>query len=272
MASAVVAELNIYPVKSCGGIALQSARLGATGLQDDRRWMLVDAQQRFVTQRELPRMALLKPRLEGAGVVLAASGMPSLRVPGTATDVGVTVSVWRDTCAAFDEGDAAATWLSAFLQQPVRLVRFDAAQRRLSNREWTGDLEAPNQFSDGYPVLAISNASLADLNSRLSQPLPMNRFRPNLVLDGVQAYDEDRIHELRAGPVCLRLVKPCTRCRITTTDQSTGIAQPPEPLNTLRGYRWNARLKGVLFGQNVVIVAGVGAELRVGQELEVVWK
>lgn len=272
MASAVIAELNIYPVKSCGGIALQRAQLGATGLQDDRRWMLVDPQQRFVTQRELPRMALLKPRLEGIGAVLTAPGMPHLRVPGTGTDMGVTVNVWRDTCAAFDEGDAAAEWLTAFLQQPVRLVRFDAAQRRLSDREWTGDIEAPNQFSDGYPMLTISNASLADLNGRLPQPLPMNRFRPNLVLDGVQAYDEDRIHELRAGAVCLRIVKPCTRCRITTTDQSTGIAQPPEPLNTLRGYRWNAQLKGVLFGQNMVIVDGVGTELRVGQELEITWK
>lgn len=271
MASATIAELNIYPVKSCGGIALQRAQLGATGLQGDRRWMLVNAQQRFVTQRELPRMALLKPRLDGIGLVLTAPDMPPLQVPGTAT-AGVMVSVWRDQCTAFDEGDAAADWLSAFLHQPVRLVRFDAAQRRLSNRDWTGDVEAPNQFSDGYPILAISNASLADLNNRLPQPLPMNRFRPNLVLDGVQAYDEDRIHELHAGAVRLRIVKPCTRCKITTTDQSTGIAQPPEPLNTLRGYRWNAQLKGVLFGQNVVIVDGVGTELRVGQELELTWK
>lgn len=271
MATAVIAELNIYPVKSCAGIPLQHATLAATGLGGDRHWMLVNERRRFVTQRESPRMALIAPHPEGAGVTLSAPGMPALFVPGTAT-APAEVTVWRDRCAAFDEGDQAAEWLSSFLQQPVRLVRFDTAQRRLSNQEWTGEIQAQNEFSDGYPILAISNASLADLNGRLPQPLPMNRFRPNLVLDGLQPYDEDRIGELHAGPIRLRVVKPCTRCKVTTTDQATGVAQGPEPLNTLRGYRWNAQLKGVLFGQNVVVAAGIGAELQVGQALQIDWK
>lgn len=272
MARATIAALNIYPVKSCAGISLQRATLASTGLRFDRHWMLVNEQHRFLTQRELPRMALLTPHLEGEGVTLSAPGMTPLFVPGDAVNASVEVAVWRDRCVAFDEGDAAAQWLTAFLQQPVCLVRFDTAQRRLSNRDWTGEIEAENQFSDGYPILAISNASLTDLNRRLTQPLPMNRFRPNLVLEGLEAYDEDRIHELHAGPLRLRVVKPCTRCKITITDQSSGVAQGPEPLNTLRQYRWDPQFKGVLFGQNVVIAAGHGAELQVGQELAVTWK
>lgn len=262
-----IAALNIYPVKSCAGIALTRATLTPTGLANDRRWMLVNAQGRFLTQREISKMALITPELQGSGVVLSAPGMPTLSVAGTDTRVLAEVTVWRDRAAAFDEGEVAAEWLSTFLQQAVRLVRFDPAHRRASSRDWTGEVEALNQFSDGYPILAISNASLADLNRRLTQPLPMNRFRPNIVLDGLEAYGEDRVHELQAGAVHLRVVKPCTRCKITTTEQATGIAQGPEPLATLRSYRWNAALKGVTFGQNVVIVEGYGAELSVGQEL-----
>jgi uncharacterized protein YcbX len=128
------------------------------------------------------------------------------------------------------------------------------------------------EFSDGYPILVISRASLDDLNSRLPQALPMERFRPNVVIDGVEAYDEDRMHELRSGPVTLRIVKPCVRCSITTTDQRRGAVDGVEPIRTLKEYRHDAALRGVTFGQNAIIVAGVGERLSVGQVFDITWK
>jgi uncharacterized protein YcbX len=182
------------------------------------------------------------------------------------------VQCWRDRCAAFDAGDDAAGWLEALLGRPHRLVRFDTCRRRLSNRHWTGDLDAENLFSDGYPLLGISRASLDDLNGRLAVPLPMERFRPNLVLDGLPAYGEDQIDELAGGGIRLRVVKPCARCQITTIDQGSGIGTGDEPLRTLRGYRFSAALHGVLFGQNIVTVSGFGATLQVGQTFDVTWR
>jgi hypothetical protein len=177
------------------------------------------------------------------------------------------VTVWRDRCRAFEQGEPAARWLSTLLGRPVRLVRFDPAQRRLSDTAWTGTLEAPNRFSDGFALLAISLASLADLNARLPAPLPMDRFRPNLVLDGLPPYGEDLLADLVAGEITLRRVKPCTRCSITTTNQATGTVEGEEPLRTLRSYRWDKALRGVTFGQNLVVVSGAGARLRVGLQL-----
>jgi uncharacterized protein YcbX len=174
------------------------------------------------------------------------------------------VTVWGHQCPAFDQGEPAARWLSELLGRPLRLVRFDPAHRRLSDRAWTGDVEAPNRFSDGYPLLAISRASLDDVNSRLSVQLPMDRFRPNLVLTGLPPYGEDALDDLVAGEVRLRRVKPCTRCAITTTDQVTAEITGDEPLRTLKSYRWDKALRGVAFGQNLIVVAGAGAQLRVG--------
>ncbi len=265
---AIISELYVYPIKSCRGLTLDSASLTATGLAHDRRWMLVNEQGRFLTQRELPQMALIAPELQGEGLVVHAPGMSPLPVRGTAT-TSVNVTVWKDSCRAFDEGDAAAEWLSQFLNTPARLVRFDESQTRLSNHDWTGEMDAANYFSDGFPILLISRASLADLNSRLSEPLPMNRFRPNIVLDGVEAYAEDRMHQLMDAELKLQIVKPCTRCKITTTDQATGTVQGREPLTTLMTYRRNRQLQGVTFGQNVIIAAGIGTQIRVGQSLQV---
>lgn len=265
---AVVSGLFVYPVKSCRGIALNHAQVVATGLQQDRRWMVVDVQGHFVTQREQPRMALIAPELHGVGLRITAPGMTPLIIDGLSIEQRTSVRVWRDHCAAFDEGDTAAAWFSEFLGLAVRLVRFDESQPRLSSREWTGQVEAYNQFSDGFPILVISTASLAELNSRLATPLPMNRFRPNLVLEGLPAYGEDTLDELRTDSLCLRVVKPCTRCKITTTDQATGIAQGTEPISTLMTYRRNPELRGVTFGQNVIIVAGAGNTLSIGQTLQ----
>jgi uncharacterized protein YcbX len=180
--------------------------------------------------------------------------------------------VWRDQCHGFDEGDAVAAWLQAFLGRECRLVRFDPDHRRLSERAWTGEFEAENRFSDGFPILALNTASLSDLNSRLAGPLPMNRFRPNIVLEGIDPYDEDRIDELWGDGLRLKLVKACTRCSITTTNQDTGAVDGDEPLRTLRSYRYDAHLHGVCFGQNAIVVEGAGVTLTRGQSLQVRWR
>jgi len=270
--AASLAELNIYPVKSCRGIPLQSARVAATGLADDRHWMLVRPNGRFVTQRELPRLALIGTAVDAAGLQLTAPGMPPLSVTRSAPGAALGIVVWKFSGGGIDYGDAAAAWCTRFLGTPLRLVRFDERQERVCNPEWTQGTRATTQFADGYPVLVISRASLAELNSRLPKPLPMARFRPNVVIDDVGAYDEDRIHELATDEVTLRIVKPCTRCSITTTDQERGAVDGVEPLATLRNYRLDRALGGVCFGQNAIIVRGAGAQLHVGQKFELSWK
>jgi uncharacterized protein YcbX len=154
----------------------------------------------------------------------------------------------------------------------VRLVRFDPAGRRVSSPEWTQGVEGLAKFADAFAWLIVSEASLQDLNARLSAPLPMNRFRPNIVLGGVDPFDEDRVHEFVADGVRLRAVKACARCVVTTTNQATGTRDGDEPLRTLREFRFDRRLKGVTFGQNLILIDGAGAELRVGQSVALEWK
>ena len=261
---ATLAALTSYPVKSCRGIALAASRLTTRGLEHDREWMLVDRDGRFLTQRELPRMAQIVPELSASALYLSAPGLPAFSVPLDGNAGRMTVTVWRDTLGALDQGNDAALKLSRWLDKEVRLVRFDPGERRYCNPQYVGEHRAHHAFADGYPVLVISAASLADLNERLDDPLPMNRFRPNIVLEGVEAFDEDHFTEIDiGGAVTLRLVKPCTRCRITTTDQVTaqvGI----EPLPTLASYRRNDALDGATFGMNAIVVAGAGAAIAVG--------
>lgn len=271
-ARATLAALNIYPVKSCRGIPLDAATLADTGFIDDRHWMMARPNGRFVTQRELPRMALIGTAVDAAGLTLTAPGMPTLAVPRNGTGDARPVTVWKFTGSGIDCGDVVADWCTQVLGTPLRLVRFDARVPRECNPEWTRGTRAITEFADGYPVLVISRASLDELNSRLAKPLPMERFRPNVVIDGVEAHDEDRIHELRAGEVTLRLVKPCTRCSITTTDQQSGAVDGVEPLATLQTYRHDRQLMGVAFGQNAIVVCGVGSRLQLGQSLDITWK
>ncbi|HTT04257.1 MAG TPA: MOSC N-terminal beta barrel domain-containing protein [Steroidobacteraceae bacterium] len=270
--TATIASLHCYPLKSGRGVDLSEAQLTRAGIAQDRRWMVVTPEGRFLTQRELPRLALVRPSLTASELSLVAPALPPLRLPLELPQQRVPVQIWKDECPALDEGDDAARWLQQVLQRDCRLVRFDPQHRRLSSRSWTGDLEAENRFSDGFPLLVIGRASLDELNSRLAVPLPMNRFRPNIVLDGIGPYEEDRIDELYCDGVRLRIVKPCTRCRITTTDQDTGLPDGEEPLRTLKSYRFDRELRGVLFGQNTVIVQGVNALLRCGQSLQVRWR
>lgn len=260
--------MRLYPVKSCRGIAVAEAAVTAAGLEHDREWMVVTPQGRFLTQREEPRLALVATALGPQALTLASGDAGSIPVRLDHRGETREVTVWRDRCVGLDQGDEVARWLTELLGRAVRLVRFDAGQRRASDPAWTGGLDAQNRFSDGFALLAISLASLADLNSRLSRPLPMDRFRPNLVLDGLPPYGEDALGDLLAGGLRLRRVKPCTRCSITTTDQQTGAVDGDEPLATLRAYRWDPALRGVAFGQNLIVVAGAGARLRVGDTLQ----
>jgi len=267
-----LAALNVYPIKSCAGVSLDEALLIETGLEFDRAWMLVDAGGRFVTQRELPRMALVQPQLKTFELVLRAPGMLALHLALDAVESPCRVTVWNDEVAAYDMGDLAAQWFSDFLQQPLRLVRFDPAQRRLSSPQWTGELEAENAFSDGYPLLVVSQASLDGLNQRLAaaghSAVTMARFRPNLVIDGVDAHDEDHLDEIvfetADGPVRLKLVKPCPRCPIPDIDPLT--AERGHAVgDTLQGYRADPRVDGAIsFGMNAVIVEGIERPLRIG--------
>lgn len=270
--SASIASLHVYPIKSCRGTSLEAATVTPLGFADDRHWMLVRPNGRFVTQRELPRLALIGVDARPEGLELSAPGMPGLFVPRVATGESRPVVIWKFEGFGLDCGSEAAAWVTKFLQTPLSLVAFDPGAPRTCSEEWTQGVHAGTEFADGFPILVISRASLADLNSRLEKALPMERFRPNVVIDGVGAYDEDRIHELRAGDVTLRLVKPCARCAITTTDQRTGEVDGVEPLRTLKEYRFDRTLRGVLFGQNAIVTSGAGSPLHVGARIDISWK
>jgi hypothetical protein len=271
--TATIARLFVYPVKSCAGVELREAELTDTGLDLDRAWMVVDEEGVFVTQRELPRMALIRPQLKLHEVVLRAPGMLALHLQIDTVEEPATVRVWKDTVAAYDMGNVAAQWFSDFLGRKLRLVRFDPEHKRLSSSTWTGDIAAPNQFADGFPLLVVSEASLAGLNQKLAAaghaPVGIERFRPNVVLAGLEAHEEDHVvaFEIATGaePVRLKPVKPCPRCPIPDVDPATAESGT-KVRDTLQTYRSNARVNGAItFGMNAVIVGGVGQVLRVGQ-------
>ena len=288
--SGFIARLFIYPIKSCAGVELQESVLTETGLDLDRAWMVVDADGVFVTQRALPRMALIKPQLKLYEVVLRAPGMLALHLQIDQVEQATQVKVWDDVVGAFDMGDLAAQWLSDFLnaspggisgatRQKYRLVRFDPSHKRLSKMIWTQGVEAPNQFADGFPLLVISTASLDGLNRRLiasgHAPVTMERFRPNIVLSGVDEHDEDRIGDMTVNlaadadatrsAVSLRPVKPCPRCPIPDVDPLTATVSPAVG-DTLQTYRQDARVGGAIsFGMNAIIINGVDQLLKVGQ-------
>jgi uncharacterized protein YcbX len=270
---AKIAQLFIYPIKSCGGIELKEAVLTDTGLDLDRAWMVVDEDGKFLTQREEPRMALIQPTLTSFDLIVKAPGMSALKLAIDEVAEPVTVTVWDDTVKAFDMGDEAAYWLSDFLNQTVRLVRFDPEQKRLSSMEWTKGIEAKNGFDDGFAVLVTSVASLNVLNDKLTaageKAITMQRLRPNVVLTGIDAYDEDRLDTLhittQQGEAQLKHVKPCARCTIPDVDLQNG-KQGTAVADTLQSYRANPMMDGaVTFGMNAIILAGEGATLRVGQ-------
>ena len=271
--TAAISRLFVYPIKSCAGVEVREAILTETGLEFDRAWMVVDEQGVFVTQRELPRMALIQPELKNLEMVLRAPGMLALHIALDKVEQPTQAKVWKDTVAAYDMGDVAAQWFSDFLGQSLRLVRFNPEHRRLSSAQWTGDAEGLNQFSDGYAVLVISEASLEGLNQRLAvageAEVGMQRFRPNIVLSGIDAHDEDRLDELlistAQGEARLRMVKPCPRCPIPNIDPTTATSTPVVG-DMLQTYRQTEVVGGaVAFGMNAIVLDGVDFELRVGQ-------
>ena len=278
-----IISLHIYTIKSCAGWTLDTATLGQAGLETegigDRDWMIVTPAGDFLTQREYPRMALIRSELQTVNglksLVGAAPGMPSLEIPlneFALRSADRAVKLWAHHCMAFDEGDQAAAWLSDFLHATARLVRFDPAHTRLSNRQRTGDAEAKNRFSDGYPLLTISVASLNLLNERLMEAgreaIAMSRFRPNIVIDDVGPHDEDRVDVLRGIDFALRAVKPCPRCPIPSIDPATG-ERGEDPLDILSQYRGGT--DGVLFGQNMITLTGFGARLQKDAVLDEEW-
>jgi uncharacterized protein YcbX len=263
-----VSEIFIYPIKSLGGISVTSAMVTPRGLQFDRRWMLVDADQVFITQREHPQLALYRVFIHDDGLLVQhKSTGESIRIPFyPQADELLIVRVWQDLCSARVVSPEADTWFSQQLGFPCRLVYMPDEARRAVDREYAFHDEITG-FSDAFPFLLIGQASLNDLNRRLEEPLPINRFRPNIVFTGGDAFEEDRLEEFTIGQVRFFGVKPCSRCAITTTNQETAV-RGKEPLKTLAGYRmWNNK---IYFGQNL-LHKGEGW-IKVGDEMEVVRK
>ncbi len=259
-----VEGLFVYPFKSARGHAKSAVRVSTTGFEWDRNWMAVDSHGKFLSQRTHPRLALLVPEIAGEALVLSAPDLPELSVPlKGSTEARVAVRVWDDACAGMDEGDTPAQWLSQFLGQEVRLVRIIPQPERLANPKYAGAEPKPVSFVDGFQMLVCNRASLEELNTRMPEPIPMERFRPNIVLGGLPAFAEDRIDSLHLGDLTLRLVKPCTRCIITATDQQTGELGT-NPLPVLRTFRFDRALHGVTFGENAIIVSGSGSLLELG--------
>ncbi len=244
-----LSSLHLYPIKSARGIAVEQAHLDDFGLVLDRRWMVVDAAGDLITQREAHQMALVDVALENGHVVASTAGREPLRLPQTpGHGPEIRVRVWDDTCNAIDMGPDAAAWFTDYLERPARLVYMPDTTFRRVNPAYVAEPRRVS-FADAYPVLLIGQNSLADLNRRLPAPLPMNRFRPNIVVEGGEPFEEDRWRHIQIGNVRFEVVKPCDRCVTTTIDQDTG-EQGKEPLTTLSRFRkWNGQ---VFFGQNAV--------------------
>jgi uncharacterized protein YcbX len=246
--------IHVYPVKALGGFALDACDVTPRGLAHDRRFMVVDADNEFVSQREMPKMATVWVELEKGEVTFSAPDMDSVSFPAEPRERPArTVRVWSSHLPAHGVSAEADKWLSDYLGFDARLVYMPESSHRPVNPEYAGD-GAIVSFADGYPLLIASEESLNDLNTRIVRnggaAVPMNRFRPNVVIRGSGAYAEDRLGQMRIGDVAFRAVKPCTRCQVTTTDQASGVVRGAEPLQTLAGYRDSPA--GVMFGMNLI--------------------
>ncbi len=266
----LISSLHIYPLKSARGVAVDELELDDRGAAGDRRWMVTDQHHRFLSQREIPRLALLVPAPHHGGLRVEAPGMAPLEVATPRESSGaeaVTGHVWDGACRVLVADAGAGDWLSRFLGCPCRLVYQPDDANLPMARKYAGILTGPRQIAltDGSPLLVIGESSLDDLNSRLAAPLRMDRFRPNIVVRGAAPYEEDAWQTVRAGGVLLEIAKSCPRCATTTVDQSTGI-RGQEPLRTLATYRRNG--SDVYFGQNATHHAP--GRLCVGDRVEVV--
>lgn len=277
----ILSDIVLYPIKSCGGLSLREATLTRSGLMAeqiyDREWMVVDPDGKCLTQREHPRMALITPRLKASTLELRAPGMLRLEIelglPDPELAPTLATQVWDDRVLAYDCDALTAEWFSKAIGVPCRLARFHAKAVRPVSERWTGGVAATTLFSDGYPILVTATSSLDDLNTRLAaagrSAIPMNRFRPNLVIDGIDAFEEDYAESYQIGAALLKPVKPCPRCPMPSVDQATGVVGP-DPLDILQSYRAKPELDGAIcFGMNSIVIDGDGQRLRVGQEITV---
>ena len=250
-----VTELAIYPIKSTRRVPVQQARVVTTGFAHDRRWMLVDPDGKFITQRQYPKMVHIVAQPDDQGIVVDAPGMEEMHILQPSLQHSLQqeshqrsqVTVWKDQCGALDAGDQVAQWFSEYMGFNCRLVYMDDGCQRPVDQRY-GLASDLTSFSDGFPFLLTSETSLADLNGRLDQPVPMDRFRANIVINGLEAFVEDSWKRIRIGSVEFRVSKACTRCIMTTVDTQTGV-KGKEPLQTLASYRRGE--KGVLFGMNL---------------------
>jgi hypothetical protein len=267
---ATLASIHIYPLKSCAPLALDAAQVQTRGLERDRRWMVVDADNKFLTGRQLPRLTLIRALPNGAALHLSAPDMPDLHVTPPPTDgERIASAVWGAPVLPLLSSATAHAWISTFLHMPCRIVYMDDACARPVKAKYDGRYGIDGDevsFADGFPLLLISQAALDGLNARLAAPVPILRFRPNLVVADTAAHAEDGWKRIRVGEVEFDVVKTCVRCVFTTVDFERGAFDPSgEPLRTLIGYRRSP--DGVTFGQNL-IPRGAGT-LRVGAPIEV---
>jgi uncharacterized protein YcbX len=257
-----LSAIHVYPLKGARGIALERAEVELRGLRDDRRFMLVDRRGGFVSQRSHPRLALVRTRLEGEALWLEAPGAGEVAVPRAPVGPTREVEVWGDRCRAVRASAEASAFLSDVLSDELELVFQPDEERRPVDPDHASAGDHVS-FADGFPVLLASRASLDDLSARVGEPVPMDRFRPNLVIEGGAPFDEDRHEAVRVGALAFRMPKRCARCQVTTVDQARGEVAGPEPLRTLSSYR--AQGRRVFFGQNLVPdavgVVALGAEV-----------
>jgi uncharacterized protein YcbX len=261
-----LSEIFIYPVKSFAGIALDASQVQVRGLKYDRRWMVVGADGHFLTQRPIPRMALVTPSISGTDLTLSAPGWRPLCIPLSLPPESPTtcVRVWRSECIARMADNQACSWISDFLDTPCRLVYMPEETRREVNPDYRAG-EGIVSFADGYPLLLVGQESLDDLNSRLERPLPMNRFRPSIVVSGAGPFAEDHWKMIRVGDAVFHVVKPSARCVMTTVNQATGIPEGEEPLKTLAAFR--LRDQNVFLGEN--LIPDFPSQVSVGDAVEV---
>jgi uncharacterized protein len=260
-----ISSLIYYPIKACRGFEVESATVQRMGLQHDRRMMVTTPEGGFLTQRETPRLALVTPKLNNGTLELSAPKYDSIQLGIRTTGTPISVSVWRSKdVQAIDQGEEAAAWFSDWLGTEVRLVHIADGYKRRVNKAYAVSADDHTGFADGYPILLASEEGLQDLNSRLEYPVPMDRFRPNLVVRGCDPFAEDTWNRIRAGGVELAVVKPCARCVVTTIDKET-LEKSREPLKTLGKYRKHKL--GAIFGQNVIPLNE--GSLRLGMTVEV---
>jgi len=246
-----LSEIRVYPIKSLSGIFLDNAKIDKQGIENDRLLMLVDDSGRFITQRKYPQLALINTQINDHGVSLSAPYFPNLSINSSSfLFKKIPVTVWGDECSAFVASTVVNEWFSKYLGSPVRLVKYDINEPRKIDPDYSNDGDIVS-FADGFPLLVISQASLDDLNSRLDNSVSMTHFRPNIVIDGCDAYSEDQWKKIRIGDVEFDLVKKCSRCILTTINPNTGVKDKNrEPLETLSQYRKSGR--DIFFGMNLI--------------------